>query len=112
MIARRTLLAAAPAALALPARASDLAVRGSKAYSESAMVMTVSLDNASAMTLRVCRFPVEGQTWLWCHIWHEGRFYAFTSHDLPCTGDRLAGAQLAEYRATPLKAELVRVRRG
>jgi hypothetical protein len=117
MIARRTLLAAAPAALALPgqvrpAMAADTAVRGSRAYSESAMVMTVSLDNASAMTLRFCRFPVEGQTWLWCHILHEGRFYAFTSHDLPCTSERLAGAPLAEYRAAPLKAELVRVRRG
>lgn len=113
MIARRTLLAAAPAAaLARPARASDIAVRGSKAYSESAMVMTVTLDNASAMTLRFCRFPVEGQTWLWCHLLHEGRFYAFTSHDLPCTSDRLAAAQLAEYRSTTPKAELVRVRRG
>lgn len=112
MILRRTLLAAAPAALALPAKAADTAVRGSKAYSESAMVMTVGLDGGSAMTLRFCRFPVEGQTWLWCHIFHEGRFYAFTSHDLPCGGDRLAGAQVAEYRASPLKAELVRVRRG
>lgn len=112
MILRRTLLAAAPAALALPARASDLAVRGSKAYSESAMVMTVTLDNASAVTLRFCRFPVEGQTWLWCHVLHEGRFYAFTSHDLPCSADRLAGAPQAAYRAQPLKAELVRVRRG
>ncbi|HEY0650359.1 hypothetical protein [Phenylobacterium sp.] len=112
MIARRTLLAAAPAALAAPARASDLAVRGSKAYSESAMVMTVSLDDASAMTLRFCRFPVEGQTWLWCHVFHEGRFYAFTSHDLPCTSERLAGVQLARYDAPPLKTELVRLRRG
>jgi hypothetical protein len=58
------------------------------------MVMTVSLDNASAMTLRFCRFPVEGQTWLWCHIWHDGRFYAFTSHDLPCSSDRLALADM------------------
>lgn len=117
MILRRTLLAAAPAALALPAaprsaRAADTAVRGSKAYSESAMVMTMTLDNRSAVTLRFCRFPVEGQTWLWCHILHDGRFYAFTSHDLPCSADRLAGAQLAEYRASPLTAELVRVRRG
>lgn len=121
MILRRTLLAAAPAAaLALPALTSparaadpsaDLKVRGSKAYSESTMVMTMSLDNQSAMTLRFCRFPVQGQTWLWAHILHEGRFYAFTSHDLPCTPDRLATAQLAEYRAAPLKAELVRVRR-
>jgi len=111
MIARRTLLAAAPAALALPARASDLKVRGSKAYSESAMVMTVGLDGASAMTLRFCRFPVEGQTWLWCHVLHEGRFYAFTSHDLPCTAERQAGLQMGRYDAAPLKAELVRVRR-
>lgn len=112
MIARRTLLAAAPAALALPARASDLAVRGSRAYSESAMVMTVADDGSSALTLRFCRFPVEGQTWLWCHALHEGRFYAFTSHDLPCTADRLAGERLARYAAPPLKAELVRLRRG
>lgn len=111
MIARRTLLAAAPAALALPAWASDLKVRGSKAYSESAMVMTVGLDGASAMTLRFCRFPVEGQTWLWCHVLHEGRFYAFTSHDLPCTAERQAGLQMGRYDAAPLKAELVRVRR-
>ena len=112
MIARRTLLAAAPAALALPARAADTAVRGSKAYSESAMVMTMGLDNASAVTLRFCRFPVEGQTWLWCHVLHEGRFFAFTSHDLPCAAGRMGDAQLARYDAPPLKAELVRLRRG
>ncbi|TAJ70979.1 MAG: hypothetical protein EPO51_15840 [Phenylobacterium sp.] len=115
MIDRRSLIAATPALLATPALAApsgDLAVRGSKAYSESAMVMSVTPDGGSALTLRFCRFPVEGQTWLWCHIFHEGRFYAFTSHDLPCASERLAGVQVAEYRAAPAQAELVRVRRG
>lgn len=115
MIDRRSLIAATPGLLATPALAApsrDLAVRGSKAYSESAMVMSVTPDGRSALTLRFCRFPVEGQTWLWCHVFHEGRFYAFTSHDLPCSGARLAGVPLAEYRAAPAQAELVRVRRG
>lgn len=114
MIDRRAVIAAGPAALAGPVLAApspDLRVRGSKAYSESAMVMSVSPDGRSALTLRFCRFPVEGQTWLWCHLFHEGRFYAFTRHDLPCGGERLAGAQLARYSAAPVAAELVRVRR-
>jgi hypothetical protein len=115
MIDRRSLIAAGPALLAVPALAApskDVAVRGSKAYSESAMVMSVTPDGLSALTLRFCRFPVEGQTWVWCHVFHEGRFYAFTNHDLPCSADRLAGTQLAEYRAPGVDAELVRVRRG
>ena len=94
-ILRRTLLAAAPAAFALPARAADTAVRGSRAYSESAMVMTVTLDNASAMTLRFCRFPVEGQTWLWCHILHEGRLAReFARAD--ATPERLLAAAIGQ----------------
>jgi len=114
MIDRRALIAAAPALAAgraFAAASKDVAVRGSKAYSESAMVMSVTPDGQSALTLRFCRFPVEGQTWLWCHLLHEGRLYAFTTHDLPCSADRLAAAQLAEYRAAGADAELVRVRR-
>ena len=116
MIARRTLLAAAPAlALARPmlaAPSKDIAVRGSKAYSESAMVMSVSADGSSAITLRFCRFPVEGYTWLWCHMLKDGVLYAFTSHDLPCSADRLAGTPSAAYEASPLSAALVRAGRG
>ena len=114
MIDRRTLIATAPAlaagrALATPSR--DVAVRGSKAYSESAMVMSVAADGASALTLRFCRFPDEGQTWLWFHLLHQGRFYAFTSHDLPCSKERLAGLPTAQYRAAEAPAELIRIRR-
>ena len=115
LIGRRGLLAAAPAAvLARPAVAAppDLAVRGSKAYSESAMVMSVSADGRSALTLRFCRFPVEGFTWLWCHVLHDGELYAFTRHDLPATADRLAGTPVADYRAPPMDAALIRTGRG
>jgi hypothetical protein len=114
MMLRRTVLAAGPALLAGPALAqgADLKVRGSKAYSESSMVMGVTPDGASAVTLRFCRFPEEGQTWLWCHVLHEGRFYAYTAHDLPCSKDRLAAQPNATWQAPPLSAQLVRVRRG
>lgn len=114
MIDRRTLIAASPALLAAPARAAasnGIAVRGSKAYSESAMVMSVAADGRSALTLRFCRFPLEGQTWLWCHLFHDGRLYAFTTHDLPCTSERLAGLPQADYRADGATAELRRVTR-
>lgn len=119
MILRRTLLGAVPAGIAAPALAktaiattapSDTLVRGSKAYSESIMVMSVSTDGKSALTLRFCRFPVEGVTWLWCHILHEGRFYAFTRHDLPCGPERLADGPSADYRAQG--ARLARTGRG
>ncbi|RAK65608.1 hypothetical protein [Phenylobacterium kunshanense] len=114
-IARRTLLAAGPALAAGQALASsppDVRVRGGKAYSESAMVMSVAADGSSAMTLRFCRFPVEGLTWLWCHILVDGQLYAFTRHDLPCTGERLADTPAAAYGAAPLKAGLARTGRG
>jgi hypothetical protein len=117
MIGRRALLTAAPGlALASPvfpiaARADDARVRGSRAYSESAMVMSVAQDGSSALTLRICRFPVEGFTWLWCHLLLEGRLYAFTRHDLPAGPERLSEATEAIYRAEGATAKLVRFRR-
>lgn len=115
MIRRRTLLAAAPGLIAAPAFAAaskDVRVRGSKAYSESTMVMTVSDDGRTALTLRFCRFPDEDQTWLWCHVVHDGALYAFTTHDLPASRDRFASQDSATWAAPGAKAELVRVRRG
>ncbi|ODT88806.1 hypothetical protein [Phenylobacterium sp. SCN 70-31] len=109
---RRDLIAAAPAlAVARAAHADDLRVRGSDAYSESAMVMSVARDGSSALTLRFCRFPVQGFTWLWCHLLHEGRLYAFTRHDLPAGAMRLADEPVARWRAPGADAELLRTRR-
>jgi hypothetical protein len=113
MIGRRALLAAGAAAFAAPASASpDLRVRGSRAYSESAMVMSVAPDGSSALTLRFCRFPEEDQTWLWCHLLKDGELYAFTRHDLSSSRERFADADRAAYRAPPARAELSRTGRG
>lgn len=115
MIGRRALLTVGAAALAVPASAAappDLRVRGSRAYSESAMVMSVAPDGGSALTLRFCRFPEEDQTWLWCHLYKDGELYAFTRHDLPCSRERFADADQAAYRAAPAKAQLSRAGRG
>lgn len=116
MIARRTLLTGATALTfarpALAAPSKDVAVRGSKAYSESSMVMSVAADGSSAVTLRVCRFPVSGFTWLWCHVLKDGVLYAFTQHDLGCTADRLAGTSEATYSAPTMDVALTRKGRG
>lgn len=109
---RRGLIAAVPALAwagpALAAASKDIAVRGLVSYSESAMVMCVAPDGRAAATLRFCRFPEAGQTWLWCHLLVDGVLYAFTSHDLPCGSERLAGTQTADYRAPPYEAALRR----
>lgn len=94
-------------ALAAVTRGEE-AVRGSKAYSESSMVMAMSQDGSSALTLRFCRFPEEGFTWLWCHVVKDGAMYAYTNHDLPADKRRLAGAPAATYDAPPVSASLAR----
>jgi len=113
---RRSLVAALPAlTLAWPAAAApskDLTVRGRTIYSESSMVMSMTPDGRSAVTLRFCRFPEAGMTWLWCHVVRDGQLYAFTSHDLPCGPERLAGQPDAAYRAPPMIASLVRTGGG
>ncbi|HEV2531013.1 hypothetical protein, partial [Phenylobacterium sp.] len=113
---RRAVAAALPAlGLAAPARAAtsrEMSVRGLTTYSESAMVMSVSPDGRTAATLRFCRFPEPGVTWLWCHLLHDGELYAFTRHDLPCGPERLAGGPAAAYRAPPAEAALIRTGRG
>jgi hypothetical protein len=110
MIDRRTLVAGALAA-PVSAQARDAAVKGSRAYSESIMVMSVAADGSSAVTLRFCRFPVEGYTWVWCHVLVGQDLYAFTRHDLPCGPERLADGQNAAYASGAL-ARLTRQGRG
>lgn len=113
---RRSLVVAVPAlTLAWPAaaaRSKDLTVRGRTTYSESSMVMSMTPDGRSAVSLRFCRFPEAGLTWLWCHVVRDGELYAFTSHDLPCGLERLAGRPDATYRVPPMAASLVRTGGG
>jgi len=114
---RRWVAAGLPAvALAGGAAAQGAAqprtVQGLTTYSESAMVMSVSADGSSALTLRICRFPEVNLTWLWCHIVRDGRMWAMTNHALPCTTDRLADRPDAVYRASQMNATLDRAGKG
>lgn len=114
---RRTVAAALPVAMLAghamaTAHPTDLKVKGLTTYSESSMVMSVSADGRSAITLRFCRFPDVGVTWLWCHIVRDGVMYAFTQHDLPCGPERLAEGLTADYRAAPIEASLTRAGKG
>ena len=113
---RRAVTAALPAVMLARSAAAtpntEFRVKGLTTYSESAMVMSVSTDGRSAITLRFCRFPDAGLTWLWCHIVRDGVLYAFTQHDLPCGVERLAEGAAADYRAAPMEASLMRAGKG
>jgi hypothetical protein len=106
------LTAAALGGRAAAQRAQPATVQGLTTYSESAMVMSVSADGASALTLRICRFPQVDLTWLWCHLVRDGRMWAMTNHVLPCTAARLADQPDARYFAPQMDAELVRTGKG
>jgi hypothetical protein len=95
------------AAAAKAASVKDLAT-----YSESAMVMSISPDGRSAMTLRFCRFPEAGVTWLWCHLVKDGEMFAYTRHDLPCTADRRADKADTQYDVPGVQAALRRAGQG
>lgn len=106
------LLAAAAAPAVGEPTAREMRVQGLTSYSESAMVMSVSADGRSALTLRFCRFPEVGTTWLWGHVVRDGAIYAFAQHDLPCGPQRLADGQDADYRQTAPHARLARTGKG
>src|SRR5215471_1064577 len=100
VLSRRAVAAGLPAAaIAGRALSKDVNVQGLSTYSESAMVMSVSDDGTSAVTLRFCRFPEAGVTWLWCHLMRDGQVWAFTRHDLPCGPGRLADRTDVTYEA-------------
>lgn len=116
MLTRRAVAAGLPALAAagpaLAAGPTELSVKGLTTYSESAMVMSVADDGRGAVTLRFCRFPDVGLTWLWCHVVRDGRMYAFTHHELPCSKARLADGPDADYRAPHADAGLTRTGKG
>lgn len=90
---RRAVIAGAAglAATGAQAASADLRLRGLTTYSESAMIMVADAERGRALTLRLCRFPELGATWLWCHVLVDGKFFAFTQHDLPCERTRING---------------------
>ncbi|WGM40633.1 hypothetical protein [Caulobacter sp. NIBR1757] len=67
-------------------------------YSESAMVMWVAADSTAALTLRFCRFPDDGVTWLWCHVLEGDRLFGYTDHGLACDDTRAFAGSTALYR--------------
>lgn len=71
-----------------------------KGYSESAMVMYVAADGSVALTLRFCRFPDDGVTWLWCHVLTGDRLFGYTDHALGCDGSQVFAGDTALYETT------------
>lgn len=79
-----------------------------RGYSESAMIMYVAEDGSVALTLRFCRFPDEGFTWLWCHALVGERLYAYTDHALACEPSRVFAGATALYAAEAPSARIER----
>ena len=106
---RRALLTAGGASALWPGAAAaspyeDPDTKAIATYSESRMVMP-----ATVFSMRFCRFPDAGVTWLWCHALVAGRIYAFSHHRLPTTGDRLNGQTDSEFAAVaPFGARMSR----
>jgi hypothetical protein len=53
--------------------------------SEAVYLDLVTEDAGCGLIVRLCRHPQEGYAWLWGHVFLDGRVYAFTQHDVPCT---------------------------
>lgn len=71
-------------------------------YSESAMIMYVAADGSAALTLRFCRFPDDGMTWLWCHVLEGDRLFGYSDHSLACDETQVLAMDTALYQtATP-----------
>lgn len=79
-----------------------------RGYSESAMVMYVAEDGSVAVTLRFCRFPDDGVTWLWCHVLEGERLFGYTDHALACDDSRVFAASTALYRTAAPSASIQR----
>lgn len=77
-------------------------------YSESAMVMYVAADGTAAFTLRFCRFPDDGITWLWCHVLEGDRLFAYTDHGLACDQTQVFAGESALYETVAPVARLQR----
>jgi hypothetical protein len=78
---------AAGCASAGPASPADLRFANLETLSESVHSGVASEDGAQRLTMRLCRYPALGLSWLWIHARIEDRFYSFVDHLAPCTND-------------------------
>lgn len=62
--------------------------RGLETTSEAVYADCVSDDGRQGFIVRLCRYPEAGFAWVWCHLFVEGRIYAYSEHTLEC-GERL-----------------------
>jgi len=53
--------------------------------SEAVYLDLVTEDATRGFVVRLCRHPQEGYAWLWGHVFLDGKVYAFTQHDVPCS---------------------------
>ncbi|HNM78490.1 MAG TPA: hypothetical protein PKI89_09005, partial [Tepidiformaceae bacterium] len=58
--------------------------KGQETRSEAVLLESASTDGQLAFTLRLCRYPELGISWLWGHVFAGGRVYVFADHTQPC----------------------------
>lgn len=80
-------LAAASCASAGSAPPADLRFANLETLSESVHSGVSSQDGAQRLTMRLCRYPALGLSWLWIHARIENVFYSFVDHLAPCTNE-------------------------
>lgn len=61
-----------------------LGSKGKETRSEAVLLEAASTDGHLAFTLRLCRYPELGISWLWGHVFAGGKVYVFADHAQPC----------------------------
>lgn len=65
---------------------NESAQRDLETTSEAVYADCVSEDGRQGLVVRLCRYPEAGFAWLWCHLFLDGRTWAYTEHTLDCDG--------------------------
>lgn len=77
-------------------------------WSESVALFVTTPDAASAVSIRLCRYPSAGTEWLWVHAFTPGGAWAYNVDHLPC-GDDVTDVDAGDVSYRAGGAELTRL---